>query len=158
MRTLILLYKAIVMSRNPQPDKTDTDRQSGERIAKAIARAGICSRREAERFIAAGRVALNGHILASPAINVEPDDRVTIDGKHLKAPEPARLWRYHKPAGLVTTHRDPQGRATVFGPVMRCLPVIYRLILCAAPASLRYYAVRFWGRDWGFYGSMRRRP
>lgn len=110
------------MLKNPQPDKTDADRQSGERIAKAIARAGICSRREAERFIAAGRVALNGHILTSPAINVEPDDRVTVDGKPLPTPEPARLWRYHKPMGLVTTHRDPQGRATVFDDLPKRLP------------------------------------
>ena len=87
---------------------------SGARIAKLLARAGLCSRREAERWIADGRVAVNGKVLTSPAVNVAPGDRVTVDGKPLPEIEPARLWRYHKPKGLVTTHRDPEGRATVF--------------------------------------------
>ncbi|MEG9883419.1 MAG: pseudouridine synthase [Hyphomicrobiales bacterium] len=110
------------MLRNPQPDKTDTERQAGERIAKAVARAGICSRREAERFIAAGRIRLNGHILTSPAVTVKPGDAVTVDGKPLQPPEPVKLWRYHKASGLVTTHRDPQGRATVFDHLPKRLP------------------------------------
>ncbi len=88
--------------------------EKGERIAKAIARAGVCSRREAERLIAEGRVALDGTRLDSPAVNVTPDARITIDGKPLPAPAPAGLWRYHKPKGLITTARDPQGRPTVF--------------------------------------------
>lgn len=88
--------------------------EKGERIAKVIARAGVCSRRDAERLIAAGRVALDGEPLKSPAVNVAPDAHITIDGNPLPAREPLRLWRYHKPTDVVTTNRDPQGRPTVF--------------------------------------------
>ena len=88
--------------------------QSGERIAKRIARAGLCSRRDAERLIAAGRVALGGRVVSDPAINVDDASPITVDGAPLPAPAPGRLWRYHKPAGLITSHRDPQGRPTVF--------------------------------------------
>jgi len=84
------------------------------RIAKAMARAGLCSRRDAERWIEAGRVSVNGEVLKSPARDVSTSDRILVDGKPLPAAEPVRLWRYHKPRGLVTTHRDPQGRPTVF--------------------------------------------
>ncbi len=84
------------------------------RIAKAIARAGLCSRREAERWIADGRVNVNGKVLSTPAFEVSGADRILVDGKALPAAEPPRLWRYHKPRGLVTTHRDPQERPTVF--------------------------------------------
>lgn len=84
------------------------------RIAKAMARAGLCSRREAERWIEEGRVTVNGRVLSTPAFEVGPGDKVVVDGKPLPAAEPARLWRYHKPKGLVTTHQDPQGRPTVF--------------------------------------------
>jgi 23S rRNA pseudouridine2605 synthase len=84
------------------------------RIAKALARAGLCSRREAERWIEAGRVCVNGEVLRSPARDVTPADQILVDGKPLPASNPPRLWRYHKPKGRVTTHRDPQGRATVF--------------------------------------------
>jgi 23S rRNA pseudouridine2605 synthase len=84
------------------------------RIAKALARAGLCSRREAERWIEGGRVAVNGETLKSPARDVSPSDRILVDGNPLPAPEPPRLWRYHKPKGLVTTHADPQARPTVF--------------------------------------------
>jgi 23S rRNA pseudouridine2605 synthase len=84
------------------------------RIAKAIAHAGLCSRRDAEAWIAAGRVAVNGKVLTTPAHVVAPDDKVTVDGKPLPEPQTARLWRYHKRRGLVTSHKDPQGRKTVF--------------------------------------------
>ena len=84
------------------------------RIAKAIARAGLCSRRDAERWIADGRVSVNGRLLKTPAFEVSGTDKVTVDGKPLPGLELARLWRYHKPKGLVTTHKDPEGRPTVF--------------------------------------------
>ncbi|HEX6842802.1 MAG TPA: pseudouridine synthase [Stellaceae bacterium] len=94
----------------------------GERIAKRLARAGLCSRRDAERWIAEGRVAVDGKVLASPALTVTEASDIRVDGKPLPAAEPARLWRYHKPAGLVTTHRDEQGRATVFDRLPAELP------------------------------------
>ncbi|MFO1105760.1 MAG: pseudouridine synthase [Amaricoccus sp.] len=87
---------------------------SSERIAKRLARAGIASRRVAETMIAAGRVAVNGRVIDSPALNVVPSDRISVDGKPLAAPEPPRLWRYYKPVGLVTSDRDEKGRDTVF--------------------------------------------
>jgi 23S rRNA pseudouridine2605 synthase len=86
----------------------------GERIAKFLARAGVCSRRDAERLIEDGRVKLNGTVLDTPAVKVTAKDKVQVDGRVIGAAEPTRLWRYHKPSGLVTTHRDPAGRATVF--------------------------------------------
>ena len=92
------------------------------RIAKALARAGLCSRRDAERWIEQGRVSVNGKVLASPALDVSPSDRIVVDGNPLPAPEPPRLWRYHKPKGLVTTHADPQGRPTVFDALPEHLP------------------------------------
>jgi 23S rRNA pseudouridine2605 synthase len=84
------------------------------RIAKAMAHAGLCSRRDAEAWIAAGRVAVNGEVLKTPACVVSDADTITVDGKPLPAPQAPRLWRYHKPKGLVTSHKDPQGRKTVF--------------------------------------------
>ncbi len=98
------------------------DTASGERIAKVIARAGICSRRDAEKMIAEGRVALNGEPVTTPATKVGENDVIAIDGKPLDEPEPARLWRYHKPSGLVTTHKDPQGRPTVFANLPKSMP------------------------------------
>ena len=86
----------------------------GERIAKRLARAGVASRREAERMIAAGRVRLNGRSLDTPAVTVTEADRIEVDGAPLPEAEPPRLWRYHKPAGLVTSARDEKGRPTVF--------------------------------------------
>jgi len=100
----------------------DSQDDSSERIARRLARAGIASRREAERMIEAGRVAVNGRRIESPALNVTPADRITVDGKPLAAPEPTRLWRYHKPAGLVTTARDEKGRETVFDRLPAALP------------------------------------
>ncbi len=84
------------------------------RIAKAMARAGLCSRREAERWIADGRVSVNGKLLKTPACEVGPSDKIIVDGRALPSAEPVKLWRYHKVKGLVTTHADPQGRPTVF--------------------------------------------
>ncbi len=92
------------------------------RIAKVIARAGICSRRDAERLIAERRVTLNGVIVESPAINVGETDMVCVDGKPVEASEPARLWRYHKTKGRITTRRDPQGRPTIFDALPQDLP------------------------------------
>jgi 23S rRNA pseudouridine2605 synthase len=100
----------------------DSKDDSSERIARRLARAGIASRREAERMIEAGRVAVNGRRIESPALNVTPADRITVDGKPIAAPEPTRLWRYHKPAGLVTTARDEKGRETVFDRLPEGLP------------------------------------
>jgi len=92
------------------------------RIAKAIAHAGICSRRDAERMIEAGRVAVNGKVLATPAHVVTAKDRITVDGKPLPEGQSPRLFRYHKPRGLVTSHKDPQGRRTVFEALPESLP------------------------------------
>jgi 23S rRNA pseudouridine2605 synthase len=94
----------------------------GERIAKRLARAGLCSRREAERWIAEGRVSVNGTVLDTPARVVEAGDMILVDGKPVAEPERTRLWRYHKPAGLVTTHRDPEGRKTVFAALPADMP------------------------------------
>src|SRR5215472_14117160 len=95
---------------------------AAERIAKVLARAGVCSRRDAERWIAARRVSVDGEVLTSPAVTVGSDSEVRVDGKPLPAPERSRLWRYHKPAGLVTSHRDEKGRQTVFEASPQDLP------------------------------------
>jgi 23S rRNA pseudouridine2605 synthase len=92
------------------------------RIAKAMARAGLCSRREAERWIEEGRVNVNGKLLTTPAFEVSGKDKVLVDGKPLPTAEPPQLWRYYKPRGLVTTHADPQGRPTVFENLPEGLP------------------------------------
>ena len=88
--------------------------QKPERVAKVIARAGICSRREAERWIADNRVRVDGKTLLSPALTVNDSNIIQVDGKPLPRAQETRLWRYHKPTGLVTSHSDPQGRQTVF--------------------------------------------
>jgi len=98
------------------------ERIAPERIAKVMARAGLCSRRDAERWIAEGRVTVNGEVLTTPAVTVGPDNDIRVDGRPLPEPERARLWRYHKPSGLVTTHRDERGRPTVFGALPAELP------------------------------------
>jgi len=97
-------------------------KSKGDRIAKLMARAGLCSRREAERWIGQGRVSIDGTLLTSPAVTVPESARVLVDGKPLPVTEPTRLFRYHKPRGLLTTHRDPQGRPTVFERLDRDLP------------------------------------
>ena len=93
-----------------------------ERIAKLLARAGVCSRRDAERWIAEGRVSVDGHVLTTPALTVTAASDIRVDGAPLPAPDRPRLWRYHKPAGLVTTHRDEKGRPTVFDALPKELP------------------------------------
>ena len=98
------------------------NQNEGERIAKVIARAGLASRREAEAWIAAGRVSVNGAKITSPALNVTRADRIVVDGKPLPGAERTRLFLYHKPRGLVTTSSDPQGRPTIFGALPKHLP------------------------------------
>jgi 23S rRNA pseudouridine2605 synthase len=93
-----------------------------ERVAKFLARAGLCSRRDAEAWIAAGRVEVDGDVLTTPAATVTPASRVRVDGRPVAAPDRTRLWRYHKPPGLVTTHRDEKGRPTVFAALPQELP------------------------------------
>lgn len=100
---------------------TDTS-PPGDRIAKVLSRAGVASRREAERMIAEGRVQVNGKPIDSPALNVTARDRIVVDGKPIGEPDPPRLWLYHKPAGLVTTERDEKDRPTVFGSLPDGLP------------------------------------
>src|SRR5580658_5962381 len=94
----------------------------GQRIAKVMARAGVCSRRDAEAWITQGRVTVNGKVLTSPALNVSETDDVRVDGKPLRAPERTRLFLFHKGRGLVTTARDPEGRPTVFEALPPTLP------------------------------------
>src|SRR5687767_9821283 len=96
--------------RRPQAITPKTGDKTGERIAKVIARAGLGSRREAEQWIGAGRVTVNGAVITSPALNVTTADRISVDGKPLPARERTRLFLYHKPRGLVTTTADPEGR------------------------------------------------
>ena len=102
------------MSDDPQP--------RGERIAKWLGRAGVTSRRDAEKMLLADRIRLNGAVVTHPATFVQPGDIVQVDGAVVDAPDRARLWRYHKPDGLVTTHKDPDGRPTVFERLPTHLP------------------------------------
>jgi len=103
-----------------QADNTET--REGQRIAKVMARAGLCSRRDAEQWIAEGRVSVNGEVLTSPAFNVGDADDVRVDGQPLKAAERTRLFLFHKPRGLVTTAKDPEGRPTIFDALPQDLP------------------------------------
>lgn len=103
-------------------ENTNPESPAGDRIAKVMARAGLCSRRDAERWIADGRVIVNGKKIDSPALNVGPEDTITVDGKPLPMAEATRLFLYHKPPGLVTTARDEKGRPTVFDNLPKGLP------------------------------------
>ena len=113
--------KPLARDSKPAPKADDGPKRS-ERIAKAMARAGIASRREVERLIGLGKVAVNGKILDTPATLVTRDDVITVDGKAIGSAESTRVWRYHKPAGLVTSHNDPGGRPTVFDALPSGLP------------------------------------
>ena len=104
---------------NHQNESSD---KAGERIAKVIARAGLASRRTAEEWVAAGRVAVNGAVIDSPALNVTAHDRISVDGEPLPARERTRLFLYYKPRGLMTSHADPQGRPTIFERLPKELP------------------------------------
>jgi len=108
-------------ARRPRPDE-GAEAGERERIAKRLARAGVASRREAEALIADGRVSVNGHVLDTPAFTVGPADRIEIDGEPIPVIERTRLFLFHKPAGVVTTNRDPQGRRTVFDVLPEGLP------------------------------------
>jgi 23S rRNA pseudouridine2605 synthase len=120
--------------RRPAARPTETAADSatkafeGERIAKVMARAGACSRRDAEDWIVEGRVSVNGKTLSSPAVNVREGDRIEIDGQPLAEREPTRLFLFHKPAGLVTSAKDPEGRETVFGFLDERFPDLPRLV------------------------------
>jgi 23S rRNA pseudouridine2605 synthase len=102
-------------------EEGEHDTKDGERVAKVIARAGICSRRDAEKLIAEGRVQMDGVVLTTPAVKVTPNNVIMVDGKPLAAPEATRLWRYHKMSGTVTTHKDEKGRPTVFAALPKSL-------------------------------------
>lgn len=150
------------------PTHGQNDAPASERVAKAIARAGLCSRREAEMWIAAGRVTVNGEVVASPARNVTVADRISVDGRPLPARERTRLFLYHKPRGLMTTHADPGGRPTIFAALPKGLPrlisvgrldinteglllltndgALARLLELPATGWLRRYRVRAHGR------------
>ena len=103
-------------------EKSKPSSPDGDRIAKVLARAGIASRREAERMIEAGRVTVNGAQITSPALNVSEKDKITVDGKPVSEPEPPRMWLYHKPPGLVTTTKDEKDRETIFDKLPEDLP------------------------------------
>jgi 23S rRNA pseudouridine2605 synthase len=104
-----------------EPDAA-AERRAGERIAKWLSRAGVASRRDAEKMVSDGLVKLNNAVVGHPATFVAPGDIVQVAGKVVESPDRTRLWRYHKPDGLMTTHRDPQGRPTVFERLPADLP------------------------------------
>ena len=104
------------------PEVTPETKSDADRIAKVMARAGVASRREAERMIIEGRVTVNGKKIDSPALDVLPTDKIVVDGTPLEAPQETRLWLYYKPLGLVTSESDEKGRQTVFDALPRDLP------------------------------------
>jgi 23S rRNA pseudouridine2605 synthase len=106
----------------PKKKLKDANPKGGERIAKVLARAGLASRREIERLVGLGKIAVNGRILETPAVLVSAQDTITVEGRPIGKAEPTRLWRYHKPVGLMTTHSDPQGRPTVFENMPQPMP------------------------------------
>jgi 23S rRNA pseudouridine2605 synthase len=106
----------------PKKNLKDANPKGGERIAKVLARAGLASRREIERLVGLGKIAVNGRILETPAVLVNAQDTITVEGRPIGKAEPTRLWRYHKPVGLMTTHSDPQGRPTVFENMPQPMP------------------------------------
>ena len=106
----------------PEPKKPSPPTPAGERIAKVLSRAGVASRREAERMIEAGEVSVNGRVITSPALNVTASDRISVRGDLVAEPEPARLWLYYKPEGLVTSTNDEKGRQTVFDTLPEDMP------------------------------------
>ncbi len=152
-----------------QPDEIQPDEAppKGERIAKLIARAGVCSRREAERMIEAGQVRLDGEVIRTPAIVVDDPRRIAVDGKPLPAVEPTRLFRYHKTRGLLVAERDPEGRPTIYdgfpAELPRLMPVgrldlaseglllltndgeLKRSLELPSTGWLRRYRARVWG-------------
>ena len=105
-----------------QRPKLPISEQDGERIAKYLARAGIASRRACETLIAEGQVVVNGRKVLSPAMKVTGKEKILVAGEPVSAPEPARLWRYHKPPGLITSNSDPAGRRTIFDELPKSLP------------------------------------
>ncbi len=100
--------------RKSKNNSVERDWSEGERIAKYLARAGVASRREAEAMIERGEVSINGRKLNTPAFKVTGQEDIRVHGKRVKAHEPVRVWRYHKPSGLITTTSDPEGRRTIF--------------------------------------------
>jgi 23S rRNA pseudouridine2605 synthase len=115
--------KPAPQNKAPLPPKTDAEwSEGGERIAKYLARAGVASRREIERMIEAGEVSVNGKVLTSAAFKVTGRETIKVGRKTVQAPDGTRLWRYHKPSGLITTTDDPAGRRTIFDELPKSLP------------------------------------
>ena len=106
----------------PTAKAVEADWSEGERIAKYLARAGVASRREAEAMIERGEVRINGRKLTTPAFKVTGREDIRVNDKPVKAHEPVRVWRYHKPSGLITTTSDPEGRRTIFEELPKALP------------------------------------
>lgn len=110
------------VDRRPRREEAPKPKKAGERIAKVLSRAGLASRRDAEEMVTQGRVTVNGRVINSPALDITKNDVVTVDGKPLPERERTRLFLYHKPRGLMTTHDDPEGRPTVFDNLPEGLP------------------------------------